>query len=675
MDVHAPTPSPSKAATPAVSDLVQSGNKKSGKRAFVPAKPRQPSPEEMDALRVQAAAVAAQQSALSEEEARLVQRQGALEQQEEQLASHLEEKRRKIQALNQKAQAERNALLSDRVAYEKYIDKVTGDLSQAQLELVENQQRLQAERKRLTKLVKRLKARFKEQWKKERDNLTLREETVANETCNQAKEREALERRENALAEQHMDFNADYEVGRRQLRDGWARLRRAQRKWRLRRGAERAALALRAREVENAELALAQQQRQRDHEQAVWEKRRDHLEKELEGLDHRVKNQRLKIVEQQEELQRLATPRRDSADAASRDTTPAPAHEQQPAPAFPTLAKSPGDVSAGRLRELDRLAAELAEQRLLLTEQWERLARTQQRWQDEQVRTAAELETLIQQIQQQDQAVLDREQAHAGAEAALKQKHQELTQLHQQLVGWRARLRSREQAWEGERNRFLADLRHREELADTNINGLVEVRQRWAQRRRQELARLRGERANCERLRKELAVLREECLQYRSVLEEDKKTLTEKNLALEQFRNEMFARSGDSANAERRIERLRRRWLSQHAAAVRTLAQDRDTLQTELTALDARYKELEKQASEVLTAEANLAEKVTAFEHKQALANAKNARMQTELQNAEAQRSLADHELAKVRDEVERIARALLNEPDAPPPQAVDKAA
>src|SRR5436305_12968199 len=49
-----------------------------------------------DALRVQAAAVAAQQAALTEEESRLEKRRVALEQQEAQLAAHLNEKHRRL---------------------------------------------------------------------------------------------------------------------------------------------------------------------------------------------------------------------------------------------------------------------------------------------------------------------------------------------------------------------------------------------------------------------------------------------------------------------------------------------------------------------------------------------------------------------------------------------------
>jgi pSer/pThr/pTyr-binding forkhead associated (FHA) protein len=56
-----------------------------------------------DAVRVQVAAVAAQQAALTEEEFRLRQQRQALEQQEAQLAAHLEEKRHRLMALRDQA--------------------------------------------------------------------------------------------------------------------------------------------------------------------------------------------------------------------------------------------------------------------------------------------------------------------------------------------------------------------------------------------------------------------------------------------------------------------------------------------------------------------------------------------------------------------------------------------
>ncbi len=674
-------------------DVLTLGPVKMAVRLAPPAATPPPAPAAgaVDALRVQAAAVAAQQSALGEEESRLVQRKGALEQQEEQLAAHLEEKRRKLVTLNERAQAERTALHKDRAAYEQYLDKVTGDLSQAQRELVDNQQRLQAERRRLSNLVRRLKQRFQRQFQAERQRLNLQAEELALEESNLVSERNAQEKRAATLVADRLAFNGDYELGRRQLADGWARLRRAQQKWRTRRAAERAALNLRQRELLDAEVALGQLHGAFQHEREQWHKRREDLHQEMEGLNHRVQNQRLKMVEQQEELQRREALRRESqgptavpvsptiaaevganAGSNSEPTETSPVAEKLPA--SPDKASELAGEDVPRFRALDRLAGELADQRLQLAEQWQRLAQTQQHWQRDQVHAAGELEILCVRIQERDKALKEREQGQGQAENTLRQRHQELIQLHQQLVAWRARLRGREQTWEGERNHFLVDLKNREELAETNVNGLVEIRQRWAQRRRQELAQLRAERAACERLRKEYALLSAECKKKRLALEEEKRTLAEKNLALEQFRQSILSRRGDSAGAERRIERLRRRWLTHNAAALRAVAHERDALQTELAALEIRYQELEKKAAAAAAAEAALAEKTTAFEHKQMLAQARHARIQSELQIAQGQRAGAEQDLAKVRDEVERIASALLDEPD-PPALPLEKAA
>ncbi len=74
----------------------------------------EPGTAEKEALRIQAAAVAAQQAALTEEEARLQQRRAALEQQEGQLAAHLEAKRQRLVRLREEAQAARAAVQKER---------------------------------------------------------------------------------------------------------------------------------------------------------------------------------------------------------------------------------------------------------------------------------------------------------------------------------------------------------------------------------------------------------------------------------------------------------------------------------------------------------------------------------------------------------------------------------
>src|SRR5262249_12063195 len=73
--------------------------------------------KEKDALRIQAAAVAAQQAALAEEETKLDQRRAALEQQEEQLSAHLEEKRRRLLEIRDQARNAHAVLKNEREEY------------------------------------------------------------------------------------------------------------------------------------------------------------------------------------------------------------------------------------------------------------------------------------------------------------------------------------------------------------------------------------------------------------------------------------------------------------------------------------------------------------------------------------------------------------------------------
>lgn len=689
-----------------------------------------------DAVRVQAAAVAAQHVALAEEEAKLQQRRSALEKQEEQLASHLEDKRRKLMQLGERTQAERAALEQERAAFEQRMERVTGDLTPVQRELLQDQARLQAERKRLVETHRRIYDHWRRRWQAERDKQAERVQALRAEARLVQEAVAGLEKREQALAARRLRFHALYELGRRHLREAWDRLRQEQHRWKHRRGKERAALKVRERELEAAALRLEKAQQALVKERTTWETRQRVLQEEVEGLDARARNLRVKVFEQQEELARLdsemqerrdklaelppveiplapETPPPDSGNHApgatavpppARSTVPpgtgAPLH-QPPALTARILAEHARQTRAARqaarkappapveqparnpapasdldeqCRRLDRVAADLADQRLQLIEQWHRLTRLQRCWEDERQEARAELEKLTEQLLEKGHVLVQQEQANQQADQVLRQRHEELVQVRQHLIAWRARLRVREKTWEGERQQLLLEVRKREEQAERQLNTLVDLRQRWARRRRQEVARLQEERRLLETLRQEYAMNKVALCDRTSLLEEEKRILAEKALALEQYKQEFLSKI-ETPLAERRIERLRRRWLTQNADVIRATMRDREALKQELTALEARYTELHTRADEVNRAEVELAEKQAAWEHKQALAAARQSRLQDELKNAEAQRTLSAQQVAKIRDEVERIARSLIDEPDPPVSAAVPRAA
>lgn len=631
-----------------------------------------------DALRIGAAAVVAQQSALTLEEGRLQKRLQALEQQEEQLSRHLEEKRKKLIQLNESAQSERTGLNSDRQAYEKYVKQVSTDLTQAQRELVDKQQQLQTERRRLSSLHQRLKQRWQRVWKAEKQKHLLREEELANEEANLARESERLDKEREAAQQERLASNGHYELGRRQLVSAWTRLRQAQQKWRQRRSQERAALRLRARDMEEAELGLVESQRRLEQEKTDWQNRRLALEKETESLNKRIHNQRDKVFEQQQEIGRLDAVLRQRRQGEKADAS-VPQEKQlveaTALPSAPVTSQADDALWQGRLADLDRLAGELADQRLQLAEQWQRLVQTQHRWQEDHDQAAGELEALGGNLQTQEQTLTQKQQEYQSACEVIRGKHQEVVQLRQQMVGWHTRLRAREASWEGERGRLLGEIRQREKLVQEHLSNLVEIRRRWAKNRRQEVAKLQAERRACESLRQEYAVLRLEWQRRFTALEDEKRSVAEKSLALEQFRQETISHSGNSPAAEHRVERLRRNWLTQNAAAIRAVAEERKVLEAELADLEKRATQLQKRGDELVAAETAFAEKQAAWEHKQTLLAARQSQMQHELKMAQSQRQAAEQQLANTKDEVERIARALLDEPEPPELLLADRAA
>jgi pSer/pThr/pTyr-binding forkhead associated (FHA) protein len=639
-----------------------------------------------EALRIQVAAVVAQQVALGEDEARLQQRRETLEQQETQLATHLEEKRRRLVELHTEVQATRSALKRDKEAYEKHVEKVTGDLSLAERDMLERRQQADAERRRALALQRRLKERYSRQLRQERESLRERERQVADAAQQIEKESERLAQERAVLAQLGLRFNGDMEVRARQLQLEWDRFRQEERAWQGQRRQENAELESWAGDLEQREVELARGQQTLKHECDRWRSARLGVEKELAGLENRVRNQRRKVAEQQQEVVRLEANLRQLREAQGAPADPAAAVTPEPYGPFPLPPAPPAEAPSAeaepstalvatpaaaadwqqQVSVLETLAGELFDQRLQLAEQWQQLAQARGHWQKEHDTAAAELRFLAARLHEQGQAFLARERALDAGTVELKQRHEELLQLRQHMVGWHARLRSRELAWEAERDRLLAELRGREELAERHLSALVELRQRWAKRRRRELDLLQQERDAGEKVRLEYAALREERRRLSWELEEQRSEVAAKTLALEQFRQQCLKKTADATAAERRVERLRRRWLAENAEAVRNLKREREALQVEVARFEERFAELQRRAGEVDAARAELFDRQVGREHQQALLEAEQTRLRQELQNVQAQGRRTAQEAEDMRNEVERIARQLLEEPDAP---------
>jgi pSer/pThr/pTyr-binding forkhead associated (FHA) protein len=599
-----------------------------------------------DALRVQVAAVVAQQVALNEEETRLQQRRTALAQQETQLVSHLEERRRALVQLHDQTRQARAALQQERADFDAATAQTRRDLALARQDVDDNRRQVQAERRRLAGLWRRMRHRYHRHWAAERAAFRAHEDDLARQRLELDRAGERLQQERATLQQAVLRFNGEAELGRRQLRAAWQQFADDRDAWDEQRNREQASLHDYRQRIERwaADLQLAEQEL---HEQQQrWHHDRTNLEQEMQGLETRVRNQRRKLMEQERALVHL--------DPAGGGLPP-----RTELPAEPTTTVHLEPAVADRLTEVERLAAEVADQRLHLAEQLQRLTQVRVNWEEERDRTRTELADLAREL-------TDRGRVLHLEEERLQQRKQEAVHLRMQLESWQSRLAAREAAWEWERQRLLEEVQSREALARRRLQALGDVHQRWLRRRRQELARWQAEQASGAKVRRVLLALREQWLQRRADLEKDQRNLAERTLALEQYRQEVVRKSAQPAATEKRLDRLQRRWSAASAAAARDLAREREALLADNRRLEAGFQELTKAAAELAARDAELAGRRLDWERQQLLAQDELDQARQRLQLLLAQRDRYEAERRQLRDEIDRLARLLIPEDERP---------
>jgi hypothetical protein len=624
-----------------------------------PAVDDRPTEEMREALRVQAAAVAAQQAALEEEELRLQQRRGDLQQQEEQLAAHLSEKQRQVQHWADHTKAEREALRKEKADQDKQFAKLEKELWQAREELTNERQQLTQARARIDKVYQRLRQRWQRQWAGERQkHQRLADELAAQRETLEQREHD-LQKREAAFAEETSRIAAEHALGVGSLREGREALKKEQDSWRRRRSKEYLALKARAHEAEQTRIKIQQLRDLLTNEKLAWEKQHDALHKELLGLNNRIVNQRLRVQEQQEELARLDTAwRQRRAEIAQPIEQGATAGDEAPdAIEIETLMEAP-NAPTRRYHDLDRLDGELADQRAHLIEQYQRLGDIHDAWQQQRDSAAVDLEILAKRLMDEEQNLVKREQHVCIAEEQHQERTREIEAVRRELQLWREQLHARDHAFAQQHQKDTLLLRQHQALVEEQLASLAGLRQRWNLRRQKEIECLQAERVILAEEHKETQDRRRVLFEHSRQLDEEKRILAEKALALEQYRQEVFIRAKDPA-AQRRVERLRRRWLTLNSTLIRNAKMAADVTKKDMAQLIDLRAELTKAVGRLTHEQAALAEQQTSLEERE-----------TSLKIRQEQLELPSSELAG--NDIEAIAQEVYQEPDTP---AIDQAA
>lgn len=619
---------------------------------------------EKDALRVQAAAVAAQQAALLEEEARLQQRQAALAQQEEQLATHLEEKRKRLLELRDQIKEAHSTLKDHKAKYGAQFNEGKREVEAGRREVTDGRRQVVEERRRLRQLLRRMRLRYHRQWAGERESISGREAEVARQLQEIEQERSRLERESASVLQARLQLNADVELARRQLKEEWTSLRHEELHFDDFQSRQSAELDALRRDVDQRELALSEVEQELEEQRHDWQEVRQEVEKEVEGLEVRARNFRRQIGDLQGELAQLQSAV--VAVAAPEASPPAAANAPSnlPVPAAPpvVLAEVVDDGSQTRVALLERIAGELADQRSHLAEQWERLLLVQQRWQQHYQSLVRELESAGRHMLEREHLIQTREHALESAEERMRQRHQESIHLQRQLEAWQTRMTARETSWAAERDRLLAALHARTQLAERRLAEVRLLHERWTKRRRREIAWLSAERASSEKLRKECADLRADWLKQLATLEEEQRGLAERSLAMEQYQQEVMGQAANPASAERRLQRLRIRWASHLVESQKALQAERQKLEADAGDLQERHGRFQKQLVRLNQREEELAERLRKWEEDRLRVGDELAHIRQDLEVTQSHRDRFEKQVIDLRDEVERIARLLIDE-------------
>ena len=607
---------------------------------------------ERDAVRVQAAAIAAQQSALNEEEMRLEQRRIALDKQEEQLAAHLEDRRGRLLQLQEQTREERETFEAARIVVEEEQAARAKELQAERDDVAVKDQRARLERQQLIKLRKRMLIHGKRVRKEQETALAQREKELTARENRLQRGAEKMAREHAALVEQRLRLNGELELGKRQLREQWQDLGIAQQHWEACLNQEHAERERRARDLDARATAVAEAER-------IWNERERSarlmladLHREGAGLEARIGSLREKLAQEEAAVEGLQGLQPTQATQA----------------AIPLVAVLPPAVTGpDRTELLQRVAGRLADQRARLLEQWQTLLRVQEEWRSEREQALIGLETAGRSLHEQEIRWQAREREIETIAAEGRQRQQALTQARHSLEGWQARLTARETAWEAERATLLSEVNGREEAAMLQLARLRNLARRREVQRAKEAEQLTADLTRCEDSRRQYVALWKECQQRRKELAHEQRNMAARELALENLRQEIVAAAPNAAAAERRMKQMRRR----ETLRIETREQGIETARQELTAeserLDELAEHLQGRQKDLVVRQEELVRQKAAWEERVSEAENAEQRQKLEMQRLLTRCEEDERQVSVLRDQVEQLAGFLINEGDAVP--------
>jgi chromosome segregation protein len=317
--------------------------------------------------------------------------------------------------------------------------------------------------------------------------------------------------------------------------------------------------------------------------------------------------------------------------------------------------------------EFERRAADLIDRRAVLAEQVAALVVARQTWQTAECHTLAELENLAHELNAREGAIELREHELDRAAQMVRRREEELWNLRAQLEGWQAALAAHEVSAAAARDRAEAELTARREHLTKWESALGTLCRKWADARRRDRETLREELGHWAESRDRYLAGLAELDARQDQLAADAARVAGASAAVEEA--EQALTGGPRGRlARRKLRVLRRKWESHFKHFLGGLDERRAALATESAEASERYRELTRQLADVAERRAEITEAEQAAEAGRLSRGRELEERAVILSIEQARVGRTARELHAVRDEVERVAAALMGaEPVALP--------
>jgi hypothetical protein len=519
-------------------------------------------------------------------------------------------------------------------------ERETQQLAAARADLERREIEVARERLRLLDLRKRFIKRWKNHWSTERRRLDSEAERVRRES-------EQLHDASGKFETERERFRAQVEIENHQVEQGWEQLREAEKRGRMERARQQADLDQRQQALADAEAQALAERDACGLERMRAEHHSADLRIEADGLESRIVN--LRAVLLQLEASRAAA----ALDSGKAPEPAAPLSFDESEPADPAIDQ--------RRAELGRMAEELADQRLALLEQVDRLAMARELWREAEARIVAEMSELAEQLRRREDRIVDHEKAAAFEEDELEKQRATLNQAREHLDGWQSRLEAREAAWKSESTRLQVELNQRDQQAQRRERALTELCRRWSERRRLEVVQLRAEHRRCEKLRMAWTEERSGHDERERKLFEQQRDLAARALVLEQARQRLLETAKKPLLARKRLE-----WLDRHMRSATSKFEARiqerwQAIVVERGQLEDVFRKATERVAHATTLGREFADRSAEIERREMMIGQRELVLGENQTVWNVQRQIFEREREELRDEIDRLAGLLVD--------------